>query len=53
MNAIKCIYKLKRFSKKEYCQQYRHVKFKGITTKWPVQSKPTEQHKNTQDALAI
>jgi len=33
--------------KKECSKQYRNVKFKSTTTKWPYKKKPTEQHNNT------
>jgi len=39
------LYKMKRYSKKECCKQFRYVRFKGTMTKWPVQ-KPT--HRTTQ-----
>jgi len=40
-------YKLEICSKKEYCKQCRHDKFKGTMTKWPVQKqthRTTQQH---------
>jgi len=40
-----CEYKLKRYSNKECCKQCRYAKFKGTTTKWPVQKLT---HKTTQ-----
>jgi len=50
------IYKLKRCSKKECCKQWRYVKVKGTTTKWPVQKpthRTTQQHAEHHDATDI
>ena len=44
--------KLKRCPKKECCKQYRHVKFKGTMTKWPVQ-KHTHTHAHTHTHTSI
>ena len=46
-NYIIIKYQLKICIKKECCKQCRHVKFKGIMTKWPEQ-KETHSTKNTQ-----
>jgi len=49
-------YKSKKFSKKEYCKQCRHVKFKGTVTKWPVQKqthRTAQKHTEHQDATDI
>jgi len=39
---------MKRCSKKTCCKQCKQVKFKGTTTKWPVQKQTLKTAQNTQ-----
>ena len=43
------LYKLKRCSRKECCEQCTHVKFKGTMSTWSVQN-PPQKHVDHQDA---
>ena len=41
------MYTLKKCSKKEWCKQCRHVKYKGTMTKWPLHKTNTQNNAKT------
>jgi len=52
----KLLIEIKKMFKEECCKQYRHVKFKGTITEWPVQKqthRTIQKHVEHQDATDI